>query len=55
MTSREPKDAGNPLNKSNFQANAGSRRETRENLFEQTTIGSGFTSDWIKEKWREFF
>ena len=47
-------DANNPMDQSKLEANTCSRRQARENVGEQITVGFGFTSDWSK-KWREIF
>jgi len=42
------------INQSEIEANTSNYRQTRENAFEEVTIGFGFTSDWLR-KWRVFF
>ena len=38
-----------------LEANICSRHKARENVREQFTICFGFTSDWLRKKWREMF
>ena len=47
-------DGDNTVNKSKLEVITRSRHKARENVHAWTTIGFGFTSDWLK-KWRENF
>lgn len=44
----------NTVNQSKVEANTRDWRKGRENVCERVTIGSAFTSDWMK-KGRDFF
>ena len=48
------KDGDNPVNQSKLEVITRSRHKARENVHAPSTIGFGFTSDWLK-KWRENF
>ena len=39
--------AHNPMDQAELEANTCSRRQARENAWQQVTIGFGFTSDWL--------